>query len=163
MKLSFQKAKNILNTIVTPIGNGQFKKSDLAKAKGDVGLKAYHLRHDIREAFKAHIDQEQTIGEQFDELVKKEGKLDQEKQEIEGRERTSKKDRQRLKEIASEKQKIKKQKEELDEEYKDLNKKEETVKLTKDKWNIDEVKDYLDSVELEILEDFIDFSEKKKK
>ena len=127
--MTYAKAKNALNTIFQPIGNGQTKKSDLAKAKGDIGLQAYHLKHDIQDAIKVLLEKEQDLRSEYVELDKKEKK--------------SKKDEERI--------------EELNNEFVELQSEEVEVKLTKGKFKIDDVKCFLDAIELEALEDFIQF------
>jgi len=131
MKITYIQAKKALNTIVQTLPNGQTKKSELAKAKGDVGLKAYHLKHDLLDAIKAEIDKEQEIWDRFVEI---EEKLKEKKDKA-----------------------LEKEKENINDEHRDLNQVEVEIKLTKGKFKIDEVKQYLDMVELEALEFAIDF------
>jgi len=131
MKITYIQAKKALNTIVQTLPNGQTKKSELAKAKGDVGLKAYHLKHDLFDAIKAEIDKEQELWDRFLEIEEK-----------------LKKKRDKA---------LEKEKENINDEHRDLNQVEVEIKLTKGKFKIDEVKQYLDMVELEALEFAIDF------
>lgn len=142
MKITYAQALQALKQISTTNQNGQEIKTDLARAKGDTGLLVYHLRHDIKEAFKAHADQGETIREQYMEL-------ERERQEI-GKEDTKPKATKRLEEIAKEMKS-------LDSQYSELLVKEEEVKLTKGKLKANDVKEYIDSDGYEALDFAIEF------
>lgn len=141
MKITYAQALQALKQISTTSQNGQEIKTDLARAKGDTGLLVYHLRHDIKEAFKAHADQGETIREQYMEL-------ERERQEI-GKENKPKASK-RLEEIA-------KEMESLDAQYSELLAKEEEVKITKGKLKVNDVKQYIDSDGYEALDFAIEF------
>lgn len=142
MKITYAQALQALKQISTTNQNGQEIKTDLARAKGDTGLLVYHLRHDIKEAFKAHADQDSTIREQYMEL-------ERERQEI-GKEDIKSKATKRLEEIAKEMKS-------LDAQYSELLRKEEEVKLTKGKLKVKDVKEYIDSDGYEALDFAIEF------
>lgn len=147
MKITYAQALQALKQISTTSQNGQEVKTDLARAKGDTGLLVYHLRHDIKEAFKAHADQGETIREQYMEL-------ERERQEI-GKEDIKPKDIKRL--DIKRLEKIAKEMESLDAQYSELLTKEEEVKLTKGKLKVNDVKQYIDSDGYEALDFAIEF------
>ena len=154
--ITFAECIQAQTFILQRLPNGQTQKSELAKAKGETGLRAYHLRHDLREACAAESERLGDLKKERAEVSEKIFELLPEKYSTQTQIRIE------WESEASDKKKFNELLEKLKEVNKEIDSLYETeikVTLKKGKFTEDEVSPYLDVEGHEILDFAIDRGE----